>query len=707
MKAQVGHGLFLLVMAAVGVGVASPLDGIVRSPDGTPPAGYVPPMIGNGEINMTIDYTAGMRTGPYYQLSSGIFKAGRRVSHPKRELPSHGWLNAVLVVDGVEADLPDSWEQTLDIVRAETRISGSYPGGITMRTELFVPLAANLICIRRTVANVSSVPHTVLTGIDFAGPQHERFVGAWQGAEYSYRFYGYNVITGSVRLASAGEADLSVRPNGVRRLSKSCRLNPGEERTSDFFVAFVDSFDASGTGMPVCDYQDLRTAHRADWASYYGESYIRLPDAKLQRLVEMAQYHLRCNATRWGFPVGIFDSHWQGLYFGFDEMYMHQGLLASGHFDIARREPDYRNATRHLAEMRVSHYWNPTVYGARWFWESVEDGASEGTIPGFWMDHVFHAPAIAKCAWTQYLFVRDVDYLRDVAYPIILDCVRFLRTHCVYEDGEGASFVGKCTDLERLGPARERPFMTTCGAVYAFRAAAEASEILKTNLVEAAEFRQAAGRLLIGLPQEDGRYLACANDPQDSVGTLAGFYPFPIFTKEDAAAVRTARYFVEKGRAGGNMYPKGNRVCPWYAAWMSAAFTELEDRVEPCRWLSEAASASGLFGEIFEINEPDMRYHPWFATAAGNCLTAVCRMLVCDVPEGTRIAWTVPSAWKDFSFRLPCARGATVDCEVRNGKIVRLNALPRSGEDVASVKFLVRGQLNSAEADSRGFCGRK
>ena len=100
------------------------------------------------------------------------------------------------------------------------------------------------------------------------------------------------------------------------------------------------------------------------------------------------------------------------------------------------------------------------------------------------------------------------------------------------------------------------------------------------------------------------------------------------------------------------MYPRGQKVCPWYAAKMSASMTALGDRTEPYRWLSEAAGAIGLFGETWEINEPGVRSRPWFATASGNCVFAVNEMLV---------RGTYPEDWKGLSFRLPDGRGGWVE----------------------------------------------
>ena len=84
----------------------------------------------------------------------------------------------------------------------------------------------------------------------------------------------------------------------------------------------------------------------------------------------------------------------------------------------------------------------------------------------------------------------------------------------------------------------------------------------------------------------------------------------------------------------------------------------LGDRVEPYRWLSEAAGAIGMFGETWEINEPGLRVHPWFTTASGNCVFAVNEMLV----RGTQ-----PESWQDFSFRLPDGHGRWIDCKYRQG----------------------------------------
>ena len=59
------------------VAYASRHDGVVsRSRDGEP-AGYVPVLVANGELAMTVDRTFGIRAEDLPQYSQGVFLAGR------------------------------------------------------------------------------------------------------------------------------------------------------------------------------------------------------------------------------------------------------------------------------------------------------------------------------------------------------------------------------------------------------------------------------------------------------------------------------------------------------------------------------------------------------------------------------------------------------------------------------------------------------
>ena len=660
--------------------------------NGQPPEGYCPPLASNGDLNMLVDWWGGQGTNAYFNLKTEIYWQGRRGVAREARLFAFGRFNPVMSIDGTETGLPRTWTQTLDITNAIVETVGEY-AGIEASTKVFCALHRNVIAVRRTFRASDGTAHKIVCGLDYEISPHDRLVGSWREdgniRRYVGRTYGHRVTDFTISVMAADGGGVS------RKIS----LAPGETRTVDWFIVFTDTFELEEVGesdavrakkrtaSPPLDrarklcrevqalgFDGLFAEHARRWRTYHAESFVRVPDAKIQRMYDVAQYHLRCNAGRWGFPVGIFPHHWQGKYFGFDETYMHDGLVAAGHFDVAQRSPDWRFAVMDWALKRQGYYQKPGKYGARWMWMSLEDGDIDVAGIGFWQDHIFAMGTIARSAWTQYRYSRNLAWLAAKGYPIIRNCALFYRNNWVFEDGNGVAHIGRCTDLERLGPSRDRAFLTTCGAIYALRAAADAAGLLSTNAVESADFRAVADRLVKGLPvSADGtRYVAYEGCTEESVGTLGGLYPFPVFSSSDTLQANAARHFIAQGRAAGNMYPMGSKVCPWYAGKMAASMIVLGDRQEPYRWLSEAASAQGLFGETWEINEPGVRFHPWFTTASGMCAYALAQMLVAEIDGTLHIAPGVPEEWKDYAFSLPSSTGVWVDCEVRDGRLEKL-----------------------------------
>ena len=666
------------------------------------PDGYVPPLLANGDVSLTLDCSCGMQDRTYYGIHPEIYRAGRRFPLPTVGLVVMGRLKPVVVIEGKSWTWPSEWKQELDVENARVVIDGRYGDSVCIRSEAFVCESLPIVCVRRVLSNEGHDAVRVTSGMGLEVTGDARVVGAWSPCgddawSFDYRIFGQQLVSGLTRLLfNPGSRNAERREDGlVRSMSETFDLKPAERRVQTSFVIFADDFEvdkappaekASAREKAVREFgfSGLYDVHVGAWARYYGESEVKIPDARIKRMYDVAQYHMKCNATRWSFPVGLFPRHWQGKFFGFDEMYSHQGLASSGHFDIARRCPEFRFSTLKTAKARCGHYGpDGGSYGARWCWESIEDGLNECAPQGFWCDHIFHQGTIARTAWTQYAFTDDLDYLKSVGYPIIKECARFFLANWVYEDSDGSVYIGKCTDLERLGPARDRPFMTTCGAVYAMRAAADAAEVLGVDKEESAHFREVADKLLAGLPVLEGRYVPYRGCTEESVAMLAGLYPFPVFDATNALQAAAAWHFVKNGRTGGNMYPFGKGTCPWYAGKMSIAMTLLGDRVEPAKWLVEAALEQGLFGETYEINEPGCRKNPWFATASGCVVEAVNAMLLSTYGGELRVGAATPAEWKDYSFRLPAYGGLIVDCEVAGGKVRRLSVASRNGSSKA------------------------
>jgi hypothetical protein len=454
------------------------------------PKGYVPPLLSNGELSMNVDWTCGMRGRDYAGITPGVWWEGRRFGSPGFGLMPFGTFNWETAVDGVRRAWPDKWEQRLDAAAGTVETRGIYTNGVGIESAAFVPFGTRVIAVRHTVTCTAVGQRTVALSLVYAAPGDERMPGAWSWdaasgrAVYSGKAFGEKVNPFSIAVFSTEAGVTHAFRNGREAvLLNTLTLKPGESRRLDYFIRYSDAKEQNPPEQEVFD--ALQARHAAAWAAYYAESSIRVPDPAIQRMAEIQQYHLRCNATKWSFPVGILPGHWQGRYFGWDEMFCHQGLIAAGHIDIARRCPEFRKSILPKALQRVRHYGDAGKYGARFVWETCEDGVCEGSPQGFWLDHIFHFSNIAREAWVQYLYSDDLDYLKGTGYPLILECARCFRNNWVYTDSNGEMYIGKCTDLERLGPSRDRPFMTTCGAVYAFRAAADAAGIVGADAGEA------------------------------------------------------------------------------------------------------------------------------------------------------------------------------------------------------------------------------
>jgi len=679
----------------------------------TLPAGYVPPLVSNGSLSLLVDHTGGQRQRAYCRMTPTIWWAGRRYGVPRDQLVPFGHWTLPVELDGGPAQ-PLRWTQTLDTREATVRCVNTYAGGLSIETLVFVPLDRDVLVVRQRVLEAGDTAVALGFAYQFGPPGDEvrpprrtTCGSAWdaaaQTATLRYTLDGYPASEGLLTLCC--DQPVTAQVDGPL-----LRLSAGPEVSeATFCLVFADTIDGpdhlARGAQEAADCRRVGCAgllaeHRAAWAAYWSASEVDLPSAHLQRVYHTAQYHLRANTTRWSFPVGIFETHWSGRYFGWDEMFCYQALVSSNHPELARRCPEFRCAGLPRAIQRASHYNQPGRYGARFPWEAVEDG-TDAVGPGFWMDHVFHLSNIALSAWFQYLYTHDRHYLAETGYAVLRECARYFLANVVYEVPEGHFFIGKVTDLERLGPARLNPYMTSCGAIYTLEAAAQAATLLATDDDEAADWMRAAEGLRRTLPNDGRKAVPYTGCQERSVASLGGLFPYPLFDADDALQRAAVLDFVAEGRASGNMYPVGNSVCAWYAGWMAAALAALGEREEPCKLLDEAAAGAGCFGELFEINEAEVAMHPWFSTASGNVVYALNQMLLQSRGDELRVAPAVPAAWRDYGFRLAAHGDLVVAATVRDGRLAELVLNPGEAHPVQRRTVVIPRALLDPDAVRR------
>ena len=661
------------VFEASGTGASAPRD-------------YVPAQISNGELSLCVDYTGTMEPAPSRNWHpdpsvAQVWLQGRRKSPPQADFFAFGAFTALLSVDGKGCPEPDRWRQALDTHRAVVTCETEWAdGALKIVSELFVPKGTNVVAVRRTfsAARTAHVSYAETYRI----PDDERVVlDAPEGGLVSGRMFGKKVFAFAVA-SDASEGTVAREPGCVWR-TFDLTLKAGESKTVDLAYAFADTrFGGAECPEPrtaaaalaryaVAEWTGLRERHLADWRAFWEVSEIVTPEPALNRLADASLYALRCNVSRWGFPVAVKRESWSGRYFGFDEMFQSQAMSATGHFAESGACTAWRRSVLLQAERRIGHYWKPGRWGGWLFWEMDEDGDCENCPPGFWEKHIFNHSTLARTMWEHYNYTGDADYLRKTGYPVMLAMARYLRNNWVYDAPEGVKYIGKCTDLERLGPARDRPFCTTCGAIDTLRLTARAAAALGVADGETEDFVRTADALLKSLPSKDGAYTVDVAAEQASVALLSGLFPFPVDDLDPAKQRKAVDVILADVTKYGNMYPSGQKVCPWYAGFISAALSRLGDREKAVAVLRDAADMLGPMGTVWEINEEKLRSRPGFTTAAGNCLYALTRLFLTEKDGEVEIARGVPSSWRDYAFRLPVPGGAWLAVAVVGGRLVR------------------------------------
>lgn len=570
---------------------------------------YVPLPLGNGDLSMLCDYCGNTTAKEYFHnnIRSGIWRAGIRYEKRDTPLVSFGFFEQI---PATEAPVVN-WTQTLHLEDGSSESVTIHSDGVKIESRVYCLLDRNLVVIRKKISGT----HPLRMRYFFA-PERTRTVPLSATAT-AYKIDSYSDILGTVSF-------FSLSPYKAERTDTEIHLE-----TAASEAVFCLAFDDEAERFALEHTEEQIHAHQQKlWSAFWNESTVpaeRLPE-KVRQMARTCEYHLRISSTRWSIPIGIYPTHWQGRYFAFDEYFALQGLLASGHTELAKKIPQFRLSHLPAARLRAYCYFGDGTegYPARFVWEAVEEPGVEGAPGGFWLEHVFHMTHIGLGAWECSGHGRDSEFLSAVAYPLLRSCAEYFRIFVVDEKEKGRFIIGKCTDLERLGAACENPFMTTCGAIALFRAAAEAAGLRNENPDLRSEWLRLANALRDTLPQDERSYLPKPGSADKSIGLLSGIFPYDVLPGDDPKQLQAIEDFCATERKFGNMYPVGQSLCSWYAGWKALTFLRLGKKEIATQILRDAAADTGYFSEVFEIHETG--HHPWFTTAEGALLQAVCEV---------------------------------------------------------------------------------
>ncbi|MCC5849772.1 MAG: glycoside hydrolase family 65 protein [Verrucomicrobia bacterium] len=245
----------------------------------------------------------------------------------------------------------------------------------------------------------------------------------------------------------------------------------------------------------------LRERHEAAWAKLW-EARIEVPDPAMQQLINACVYHLY-SQTREGAalglgPCGISGDGYKGRAFWDADLWVFPPLAVLQPA-LAKSMVAYRHDTLEGAKENARE---DGYEGACFAWESAATGKEWVPFPKIHQQRHVNSDV----AWAQWFYVcisGDETYLREKAFPVILESARYWASRVVHNrEADRYELLGiYCPD--EYAQIQDNNACTNYGAAWNLRKAAELAERFGAE-VPVARFREIADKMFIPWDEEYG-----------------------------------------------------------------------------------------------------------------------------------------------------------------------------------------------------------
>lgn len=645
---------------------------------------YFPPLLSNGKISFAPDaegmlgYSMDDFKAKNMDAFDGIVVRTERRTALCENLQARLFpLGKFIFTEGSELR---EWSQTLETENGIVKSHCTYSDGTEISSKGFIHPELNIYSLQKKFKNFEGskrFSYTVtLSGYNDAICDYINVLYTEirdRECIIGFKMYGNEVFSGEIRFFVDCPFTAETVENGLRIF-----FNASEGENISFFYYLEDNLHGTDFCKVLASYKQkidtdgfcgLMSECCQHFNDFRNLGYVKTNDEKLNSIYETSLYSIKCNTTDFSISVGFNNGAWDGRFFAFDEYTSFLGLLGSNHLALAKRVPSYRlNNCLDYAITRASdcHRTENSEDMARFHWESGESDKHELSPVGTWLDHIFHIPLVGIGAFEYFEYSDDKDFLHECR-RMIRACAKFITKHMTYKDGDKL-YIGKCTDLERLGASVENPFMTACGAIELLQCYAKTANTLGVDKEYANECTYIAQKLRENLPVENDMYVPHSGCTQKSIAVFAGKFPFNVIASNDKKLLSAWNDFELNETVYGNMYPTGKNISPWYACWKALGYARIGNADKAYPSLKQSYPSAGVFDELFEINEPGIYMRPWFATAAGIYVASVNEMLLQSEGNNIKILPAFPHC-EDVSFKLAAKGGVTVEATVKGGKL--------------------------------------
>lgn len=408
-------------------------------------------------------------------------------------------------------------------------------------------------------------------------------------------------------------------------------------------AALLAELDGAGSA------EAWRASAAEAWAKRWGDAYLDLADDRRQRDWARSLYYVLCSFSPDGVPsapMGWIGAKWR-FHFPQDISYIHPALLRLGHYDIAKRIVEfYRERVDDVRAITRRLYGGS---GTMWPWEFPIGGGTEllaNEVPNVYQFEIHNAAYPARMAYETSLHLRDADWTRDVALPVVKGSAEFYASHLEREaNGRYSLNVTPSMSQDEFGTPNGRNYL--CGlysARYTFKTA------VALGLKEYEKYLASGLSFDRLIDREHGIYrtaevLCAANYGSEKHPVQLNPLTFLPAAPDEYELNAYRQRFDICGAAK-------ERV---YNGWTLAAF-----------WLasSHLGDAAALEHELALGDDPDYRdaemlqfyetskrtNRPYYVTTHGLYLQAVQDAFVCDLFGGTVLENAVPKSWRGSRY---------------------------------------------------------
>ena len=478
----------------------------------------------------------------------------------------------------------------------------------------------------------------------------------------------------------------------------SCRLRAG---TADTFVrlrlADVEgNIDLSGTdkgatvtfgesGLRRCllligissssrqrelqeEMDQIRTAEaffaesRESWHKRWGDSFIKVAEPNIQAMWARSLHYIFCTLSNERHsppsPTGWTGNGW-AFHFPQDLSYVHPALLRLGHFDIAKAIVEFYHSFLGDMERYTQRIYH--AKGTMWAWEfpiGHGDDLLKDGFPNWFQFEIHNAAYPARMAYETSLFVRDEDWSRAFAWPIVRETARFFSS-ILWKDGLGKWNLHVEPSMgqdEYGGHNRSNYLCALFSAQYSLQSAISMAERFDTGLEDIPHWRTilqdglAFSKLYNGL-------LGIYNTVETKEGKadfgkqkhpvqLNPLVFLPLASEPDKYAVRA--YHMRSDICGDIRF---NHSSGWTLAAFWLASSHMGDGSGLLSSVQKMLDMQYADNDLIQLFESSAwRGMPFYTTAHGLYLQALQDAIVSDYWGKLQIGAAYPGAWGDVTF---------------------------------------------------------